>query len=59
MSVIGMAAIDGSPHSEYFPDGCAELNTSQRCKILLSCTHEIVNKFVDLSYCEKLCEQAI
>jgi hypothetical protein len=54
MSVIGMAAIDSSPHSEYFPDGCTELNTSQRCKILLSCTRQIVNKFVDLSYCEKL-----
>ena len=53
MTIFGMSAIDYCPGGVYFPDGFDELDASQQHQVFMLAVKEVVNKFVNLSFCQE------
>ena len=53
MTIFDMSAIDDCPGGVCFPDSFAELDASQQHQVFMLAVKEVVNKFVNLSFCLK------
>lgn len=53
MTLFGMASLDDDPCETYFPSGVSELDTLQRSKVIQMAVNDVIDKFVDISFCER------
>ena len=48
-----MSSTDDEPGKEFFPEGSGDLGSIEQCNVLLLAVNEVLDKFVDLTYCQE------